>query len=67
MCRAGYEAYKTRLAYNITIRILAHATFTYITKILEYTVEELNLYALLAMCSLVMSLCSCDLHVMSLK
>ena len=38
----------------------------FITKVLEYKAEELNLYALLHMCSLVMSLCSRDLHVTSL-
>ena len=49
-CRAGCEAYKTRLAY---CRILAQSNFMlllkhFITKVLEYKVEELNLYALLA-------------------
>ena len=65
-CRAVCKAYKTRLVYSVIIRISAQTTTFIITKVLEYKAEELNLYALL-ICSLVMSLCSYDLHVTSLK
>ena len=52
VCHAGSEAYKTRLAYSVTIRISAQNNFMlllkhFITKVLEYKAEELNLYALL--------------------
>ena len=62
----------TRLANSVTIRISAQNNFMlllkhFITKVLEYKAEELNLYVLLRMCSLVMSLCSLDLHVTSLN
>ena len=48
----GSEAYKTRLAYSATVRILAQYNFMlllkhFITEVLEYKAEELNLYALL--------------------
>ena len=51
---------------SLTIRISAQILLKYfITKVLEYKAEELNFYASVAMCSLVMSLCSCELHVTS--
>ena len=62
MCCAGCEAYKTRLAYTVTIRILAQNNFIvllkhFITKVLENKVD-LNgriKFVCVAMCSLVMS------------
>ena len=55
------EAYKRRPAYSVTIRISANLLLLkgFITEVLEYKAEELNLYAF-AMCSLVMSLYSRD-------
>ena len=51
---AGCEAYTTRLAYSVTVRILAKNNFmlllkSFITKVLEYKAEELNLYALVCL------------------
>ena len=57
----GCEAYKTRLAYSVTIRISAQNNFMlllkhFITKVLEYKAEELNCYVFLVF-----------VHVMSLN
>ena len=67
------KGYKTRLAYSVTIRILAQNNFMillkhFITKVLEY-IAGLNgriKFVCVAMCSSVMSLCSHDLHMTSL-
>ena len=68
----GCEAYKTRLAYSVTIRISAQNNFMlllkhFITKVLEYEagLNRRIKFVCIAMCSLVMSLCSRDLHVTS--
>ena len=42
-CCTGFEAYKRRLAYSVTVRI----SKSFIIKVLEYKAKELNLYALL--------------------
>ena len=65
------EAYKTRLANSVTIRILAQNNFMlllkhFITEVLEYKAGRIK-FVCVAMCSLVMSLCSRDLHVTSLN
>ena len=67
--RAGCEAYKTILTNNVTIRISAQSNFIlllkhFITKVLDYkaSLKGRIKFVCVAMCSLVMSLCSCDLH-----
>ena len=66
MSRAGYEAYKRILTYSVTVRISAKNYVllkSYITKVLEYN-GDLNRrikFVCVAMCSLMMSSCSCDL------
>ena len=66
----GCETYNTRLAYSVTIRISAQNNFIlllkhFITKVLEYKMglKGRIKFVCVAMCSLVMSLCSRDLHV----
>ena len=70
----GCEAYKTRLINTVTIRILAQNNSIlllkhFITKVLEYKagLKGRIKFVCVAMCSLVMSLCSRELHVMSLN
>ena len=70
----GCKAYKTRLAYNVTIRISAQNNFIpllkhFVTKVLEFKLglNRRIKFVCVAMCSLVMNLCSRDLHVTSLN
>ena len=61
-------------AYSVTIRISAQNNFMlllkhFITKVLEYKegLTRIIKFVCVALCSLVMSLCSHDLHVMLLN
>ena len=63
----GCESYKRRLAYSVTVRISAQNNFilllkSFITRVLEYKaiLNRQTKFVCVAMCSLVMSLCSCD-------
>ena len=63
----GFEAYKRRLAYGVTVGISAYNLLlkSYITKVLEYK-GDLNKtikFVCVAVCSLVMSLHSRDLPI----
>ena len=65
----GCEAYK-RLTYSVTVIISAQKnTFKSFTKVLEYkaVLNRRIKFLYIAMCSLVMNLCSRDLHVTSLN
>ena len=64
---------KGRLTYSVTVRILSQNNLvllskSFITKVLEYKaiLNGITKFVSIAMCSLAMSLWSCDLHVMSL-
>ena len=68
----GYEAYKTRLAYRVTIKISALCYVFlkhFITKVLKYEagLNRRIKFVCVAMYSLVMSLYSRYLHVTSLN
>ena len=73
MYHVGCKAYKTRLANCVTIRTSAQNNFMlllkhFITEVLEFKVglKGRIKFVCVAMCSLVMSLCSRDLHATSL-
>ena len=58
----GFEAYKRRLAYSVTVRILAQNSFILLLSLMYWSIKGKRIkFVYVAMCFLVMSLCSHDI------